>query len=163
MIYATYKDDGPIGPGAQDMSRTMPWKLLYIFESYQVFRRWEQSEEFEKIRARRLNARFIDVYGDNDEDIGGVVRPARSKGENMKQPEQVFRHWWHKEQIFRAFLIGFKDDDFYIQDGGCDGRVRLSIKQLDEFIDALQHVRNTMVREGEETPTFARPSVKEAA
>lgn len=73
MIYAAYKDDGPIGPGAQDISRTAPWKLLYIFESYQVFRRWEQSEEFEKIRARRLNARFIDVYGENDEDIGGVV------------------------------------------------------------------------------------------
>ena len=54
MIYATYKDDGPIGPGAQDMSRTMPWKLLYIFEDYQTFRRWEQSEAFEKIRTRRM-------------------------------------------------------------------------------------------------------------
>lgn len=82
-LYAYYEDSGPAHPGAQDMARTAPWYRLYIFDDYQTFRRWEQSEEFEKMKSRRRNARFYAIFSAEDEDVGGVVDmrpPAQREG-----------------------------------------------------------------------------------
>jgi hypothetical protein len=75
----------------------------------------------------------MSAYNDEDQD-----NHESAEADDNFTLGHVYRHWWNKDQVFRAFRIGFQGNDFIIQDGGGDGAVRLPIDQLDNFIDGTR-------------------------
>lgn len=74
---------------------------------------------------------------------------------------RVFRYWWNKDDPARRFMIGMRYCDHpvvKIIDARGGEPVEIPLPQLDEFIAALQRVRDTVNHEPGETPDFEAPS-----
>ena len=61
MIYAIYKDDGPLGFCGQSMSITCSWEHLYRLKSYDDLRAFRDT--LETVRSRK-NPRIIAAFDD---------------------------------------------------------------------------------------------------
>ena len=68
MIYAIYKDDGPLGFCGQAMSITSSWERLYRLKSYDDFRAFR--DMIEAVKSRK-NPRII-AWFDDAEELGEV-------------------------------------------------------------------------------------------
>lgn len=63
MIYAIYKDDGPLGFCGQSMSITCSWEHLYRLKSYDDLRAFR--DKLETVKSRK-NPRIIAAFDDTE-------------------------------------------------------------------------------------------------
>ena len=66
MIYAIYKDDGPLGFCGQSMSITCSWEHLYRLKSYDDL--LALRDNLETVKSRK-NPRIIAAFDDTDPEL----------------------------------------------------------------------------------------------